>query len=98
MADDDKDGEEKKKKDISPLSLNEIEEDDRAKQAAIYDLLADFDVSTIPELEDAVADLVATATDARGHVDERLVRLEFKMRASRRAGRLFEQRGGDPSK
>jgi hypothetical protein len=71
---------------------------DRAKQAAIYDLLADFDVSTIPELEDAVADLVATATDARGHVDERLVRLEFKMRASRRAGRLFEQRGGDPSK
>ena len=69
---------------------------DRAKQAATGDLLADFDVGTIAELEHAVTEIVAAATDARGHVDERLVRLEFKMRASRRAGSRFEQRGEDP--
>jgi hypothetical protein len=68
---------------------------DRAKQAAICDLLADFDVGAIAELEHAVTKLVAAVTDARGHVDERLVRLEFKMRASRRAGSRFEQRGDD---
>ena len=68
---------------------------DRAKQAAIGDLLAAFDAGTIAELEHAVTKLVAAVTDARGHVDERLVRLEFKMRASRRAGSRFEQRGDD---
>jgi flagellar motor switch protein FliN/FliY len=59
MADDDKDGEEKKKKDISPLSLNEIEEDDRAKQADDADDSWDDPPADIPDKPRSAQDLEA---------------------------------------
>jgi hypothetical protein len=68
---------------------------DLGKQAAMNDLLADFDVSAISDLEDTVMELVATATDGRGHVDEKAIRREFQMRAYRRACKRFEQRSDE---